>query len=196
MIWVLFVILNLIISIWNAYISGFNIELIRQVESQPQGVITRGISPLIKIACYCGLLLAFSGTTYAIAIIIGYGALYFEYVSTNVVEILFAYNYLVFGGLITMLGIVITIESVVVAIKTKNKWHILISGWNIFASTWNIIHYISNFGIVKGMLESDSSDSDDTKDRAIILLLVAVMISIVIVYATFKVGQKKARSEV
>lgn len=174
-------VLDFIISVWNSYAAGFNISLLYKEDKV-------GLTLLVWISSVCALILGFIGTTYVLSTVIGFIFYSFAYISAGVLTALLAINFLVFGLLITFLGIVITIESVVMAVKRHNLSSILVSIFNIGASIWNVFTYVSNFGAVGGMLREEDKDS---KDFAVLIIIVAAVFAFIITYVAFHMGMRR-----
>lgn len=172
--------LNMIISIWNSYASGFNLTVLRKHSNQPLWL-------LFMVLSVTSLFMGFIGACYVLITALGVVAFMTGYISSSLLTLLFAYNFLVLGGLITGLGIVMTIETVAVAIKTRNKWAALASCWNIFASVWNVVTYLKNFKAVTNVING----TKDSRTKLYIIAAVAVVMAIIIVYAAYHMGAKK-----
>jgi hypothetical protein len=183
---ILILALDFVLSIWNSYASGYNFKMLRRHNTDA--------STFMLIYCVLGLMIGVVGTIYVLAIVIGVVAFYMNYISFGVVDLLLAYNFIIFGGLITLLGVGITIQSWVIAIKTHNKWMIVASLWNTFASIWNVFNYISEFSAVTGIIKSESKDSDST-GIVVVIFIVAIIIAVLLSYVAFHAGSAKADNE-
>ncbi len=173
--------LDFIISVWNSYAAGFNISLLYKEDKV-------GLTLLVWISSICALVLGFIGTTYVLSTVIGFVLYSFSYISADILTSLLAINFLVFGFLITVLGIIIAIETVVMAVKRHNLSSILVSIYNTIASIWNVFTYINNFGAVGDLLRGEDKDS---KDHAILIIAVAAVVSIIITYLAFHMGMNR-----
>lgn len=176
---ILLLVLTFAISIWNAYASGFNIGMVRK----------NNIQGFQKYASYSGLGLAFVGMTYVLVIVLSILAYYTGYVDIGTVQAALAANFLVFGLMIIGFGIMVTIQSILLAAQRKSFWSILIAIWNIFAMIVDIASYISGFKEATSMLTSQSRKS---QGNAVIIIAIAVLISFFIVHAAYKFGLNKA----
>ena len=175
--------LDFVLSIWNSYAAGYNFGMLRKQDSN-----------FGLIYAIFALMMGVVGLIYVIAIAIGFALYAIGSISLDVVNLLLAYNFLVFGGLITFLGVGITIQTWMIAIKTHNKWAIGASIWNTFASIWNVFNYISEFSTMTGIIKSESKDTKD-EGSVIIIIIVAVIIALLLSYVAFHAGNSKAKKE-
>ena len=176
-------VVDFVISIWNSYTAGYNLGLAKRHE---------GPDWMFIYAAF-GLLLGIVGTIYVLVIVIGLVAVSLGYIGPATIDVLLAYNFLVFGGLITLLGVGVTIQTWYVAIKTHNKWSIVASLWNTFASIWNVWSYISNFGLATSIIKSESKEENE--GGLIIILALAVVIAAALSYLAYRAGSHKAQTE-
>ncbi len=169
------------ISIWNAYASGYDIGIIRRKGSG---------GSFAKIGAYSGLALAFVGMSYVFIIVLGFLAFVLGYVGPGTVSYLLSFDFLVFGLLIIGLGIVITIQSILVAVQRRSIGSILVAIFNSGVEIFDIVNYIEGFKEAVGILKSDRRDTNS----AIIIAIVAVLIAFFVTFATYKHGLRKALS--
>ncbi|AAR39259.1 NEQ415 [Nanoarchaeum equitans Kin4-M] len=188
MIEILIAILDIVLSIWNAYASGYNSVLLRKLEFSNDWKIT-----LFSIANQFALVLAFAGATYGTAIILGYILMYLHYISYKALIALLSLNNLVFGGLIVFTGIVITIQSIVQASVTKKAIDIGVAIYNTIASLFNLIQYIQAF---PALTETWNESEEENKNQALIVLALAAFIGIVLTFYAYKMGREKALKEI
>ncbi len=181
-------IFNLLISLWNAYASGYNSVLLERTKKMP-------FKDFFNIANSFSLVLAFGGASYSLSFFISLLASYLGYISPEVALLISAYSFLVFGGLITFAGIVITIESIIVAYYKRNFWSIGIAIYNTIASIWNLYNYITSFSYVKEIAGQYGS-SEDNRTKAIIIIVIAALIALFLVYSFYKIGKSKAEKEI
>ena len=179
---VLILILDFVFSIWNAYASGYNIGIVRY----------RGASGFLKIAAYAGLGLAYSGVSYIMTLSIAYVGAYFGFVDPGVAAGALAFAFLVFGALIIGFGLIVTIQSIEIAVRTRSIWSVLGAGWNIFAEIWDLYSYASGFQEAVGVLRSEDRE-ESAQDQLIIIVVVALLIAYFITHAAYKQGLRKAQ---
>ncbi|MFI5412598.1 MAG: hypothetical protein ACHQX1_01775, partial [Candidatus Micrarchaeales archaeon] len=172
---ILILILTFAISIWNGYASGFNIGMCRK----------NNIEGFQKYASYSGLGLAFVGMTYALVIVLSILAYYTGYIDIGTVEAALSINFLVFGLLIIGFGIMVTIQSILIAAQRKSFWSILVAIWNIFAMIVDIASYISGFKEATSMLGGQNRRDQGS---AVMIVLIAILISFFIVHAAYRFG--------
>ncbi len=175
----LMLVLTFAISIWNAYASGFNIGMCRK----------NNIEGFQKYASYSGLGLAFAGMTYVLVIVLSIIGYYAGYVTIGTVQAALSINFLVFGLMIIGFGLMVTIQSILIAAQRKSFWSILIAIWNIFAMIVDIASYISGFKEATSMLGGQNRRD---QGNAVIIVLIAVLISFFIVHAAYRFGLNKA----
>jgi hypothetical protein len=170
---------DFIISLWDAYASGYNICLIKKQDRQ-------GFE---KIASYAGLGLAFVGITYVLIIIISFVAYFLGYVTIGVVTIALNYNFLIFGLLIIGFGIVVTIQSILQAIQRKKPMDIIIAIFNSLMIVYDIYIYASGFEQAMSTIKTATRYEDES---VVVIFLASITIAFFLVYATYKEGYKKA----
>ena len=170
-------------SIWNAYASGLNIETLRR----------GGGSSWLRAVAYSGLGLAYAGASYVMIIVVGYVAYAFGYVSSDVVDGVLGFDFLVFGALIIGFGLMVTIQSIIVAVRRRSLGSILIAVWNIFAEIWDIASYAEGFGDAVSLVKGTGSDEKD-ETSIILIVIVALLIAYFIVHAAYIHGKRKAQA--
>jgi hypothetical protein len=183
---ILIMIFNLLISMWNAYSTGYNSVALQKYRGK--------FADFFQIANSFGLVLSFAGAAYALTYFLSLIASSIGYISSDIVTLIAAYNLLVFGGLLTFSGIIIAVESVLVAYMQRNFWSIAIAIYNSIASIWNVYAYISSFKTATSIIGSFENDND-SKLKAILIIIVAALIAIFLVYGFYKFGKDKALKE-
>jgi hypothetical protein len=173
----LFIIFDFVISVWNAYSSGYNIALLRK---NRQGGFQ-------KVASYAGLGLAFAGMAYVVLSILSILAYYLGYISYNALGAVLGLNFLVFGILIIGFGFIITIQSIIIAYKRRSIGSILISLYNIFAEAFDIESYLSGFQESVQIVRRGENEEGDI----LILVVVALLIAFFIIHAAYRHGLAK-----
>lgn len=177
---------DFIISIWNGYASGYNIGLIRKGKANGSG---GGFS---EIAAYSGLGLAFVGIVYVLVIVLSYVLYWLGYVGSSVVNYALAFNFLVFGLMIIGFGLMVTIQSIILAYRKRSIWSILIAIFNTVVIIFDVVSYASAFGESVQLLKGNRQGSGN----AYIIVIVAILIGFFIIHAAYKQGLKKAASQV
>ena len=100
-----------------------------------------------------------------------------------------------FGTLIVFSGIVITIQSILVAYLRRDFWSIIVAIYNTIASIWNIFIYLSSFRYATSIAKK-YGDDEDNRSKAIIILIISALIAIFLVYTFYKAGKNKAEKEI
>ncbi|MGC8670134.1 MAG: hypothetical protein ACP5TL_03220 [Candidatus Micrarchaeia archaeon] len=173
---------DFVISIWNAYASGYNIGMLRKAGN---------VGGFSRAAAYSGLALAFAGMTYVLVIVLSFIAYFLQYVSIGVVNYALAFNFLVFGLMIIGFGIMITIQSIMIAAHRKSFGSIAVAIWNTFAVVFDIASYAEGFKASVNMLKANKND----RANALVIVLVAVLIAYFITHAMYRHGLKKATTQ-
>ncbi len=176
---ILMLVFTFALSIWNAYASGFNIGLVRK----------NNIQGFQKYAAYSGLGLAFAGMTYVLVIVLSIIGYFTGYVSLGTLNAALGLNFLVFGLLIIGFGLMVTIQSIQLAIQKKSFWSILIAMWNVFAMIFDIVSYASGFKEATSMFTGQNRNQQGS---AVVIILIAALISFFIVHAAYRFGLNKA----
>jgi hypothetical protein len=144
-----------------------------------------------KVASYAGLGLAFVGITYVLIIVLGFVALSLGYVDVGTVNFILAFDFLVFGILIIGFGLIVTIQSIMIAVERRSIGGILVAIWNVFAEIWDIASYVSGFKESVNMLRGKT---EKEKTNSIIIVVVAILIGYFITHAAYKHGFNKAQN--
>lgn len=170
-------------SIWNAYASGLNVETLRR----------GGGSPWLEAVAYSGLGLAYAGVSYVMLIVVGYVAFALGYVSSDAVGSVIGFDFLVFGALIIGFGMMVTIQSIIAAYRTRSLRSIAVAAWNIFAEIWDIASYAEGFGDAVSMVKGTGRDERD-ETSVILIVIIALLIAYFIVHAAYMHGKRKAQA--
>jgi len=174
----LILVFDFAISIWNAYASGYNIGLLKKANH----------SGFTKAAAYSGLGLAFTGMAYVLIIVLSALAYYTGYIPITVLDFAISLDFLVFGLLIIGFGLMVTIQSIIIAAKKKSIGSIIIALWNTFAEVFDIVSYASGFSESVQLLKRNSKGSGN----ALFIILIALLIAFFITHAAYRHGLKKA----
>lgn len=171
-----------IISAWNAYASGINIGRIRK----------NNIEGFTKYAAYAGLGLAFAGMTYFLLIVISLIAYVLGYIDVSTVNVALSFDFLVFALLIILFGIMVAIQSVITAYRTRNVWSILIAAYNVFAVAWDIYAYTSGFRQAASVVANSTRRN---RGNVFVLVIAAVLIGYFVTHELYKKGLQKGMNE-
>jgi hypothetical protein len=177
--------INFVISIWNSYAAGFNIGMQRRA----QGPWWLKIYPVL------GLSIGIAGEAYVLTIVIAIIANANGLIGDSTVAVLLAYNFLVLGGLITILGIGITIQTVYITLKHPTFWGAAGSIYNVFASIWNVFNYVRNFGVAANLIKEEEKEGSSNQGAVVILAVIAVLVAVLLSYIAFHAGRSHALGE-
>ncbi len=180
----IFLVLDFIISIWNSYAAGFSVGLLK---------ISNGPGSFMAFAAL-GLAMGLLGEAYVIAVFLALIVNVYGLVSPDAVAFLLAYNYLITGGLIIVLGVGMSAESVYVAAKRPGVWNVGTSVYNVFASVWNVFFYIRNFGVAMNIIKSEEREGRG-QGVVLILAITAVIIAVLLSYIAYHFGRAYASGE-
>ncbi|MEM5834863.1 MAG: hypothetical protein QXQ69_03390, partial [Candidatus Aenigmatarchaeota archaeon] len=166
---------NFFVSCWNAYASGL-------LWGISKGKGEKAIALVV-------LALALVGFYYTF-ILVG--------IALNILSTQFLLPINVIVGLpIILLGVVITINGWIEAIRTRSLRGILVSIYNTLALLWDINVWIRSFESIKdmGIIESLIESVEDSKDssKAIIFLVIGLIITALVVVGFFYAGKKTAK---
>jgi len=179
---VLILVVDFGFSIWNAYASGLNVETLRR----------EGGGSWLRAVAYSGLGLAYSGASYVMLIVVGYVAFALGYVSSDVVDGVLGLDFLVFGILIIGFGLMVTIQSIIMASRRRNFGSIAVAVWNTFAEIWDIASYAEGFGEAVSLVKRTAGDDRD-ETSLITIVIVALLLAYFIVHAAYIQGKRKAQ---
>jgi hypothetical protein len=179
--YILIAIFNILISIWNAYNAGKALEYMKLNNIE---------SDWPRMVAYSALILSFAGAAYGNVSLLSIVAYYLGYIDIYTLLGVLSFSFLVFGFLIILFGIVITINSIIVASKTKRFFDIFIAAYNSIATIWNIYAYIRGFSIAFNILKNQfSSENRNSQGVFILVVIAAVLIAVFMVYGAYKYGR-------
>ncbi|BFI73700.1 hypothetical protein YN1_6870 [Nanoarchaeota archaeon] len=183
LIYVLILILDIGISIWNSYNSGKALEIMK---------IENIESDWPRMVAYSALILSFAGAAYGDLGILSIIAYYLGYINLYTLTSLLSFSFIVFGFLIIIFGLVITVNSIIVAYKTKSFTSIFVAIYNSIATIWDIYSYIQGFSYAFNTLRGFVSNDRDSQGVFVVLIIIAVLIAIFMVYGAYKHGRASA----
>ena len=138
-----------------------------------------------------GLALGLAGAIYVTAIVVSFAAYVLGWVDAGTVDLLLAYNFLVTGALLIVLGIGATVQSIYIAIKRPGFWTIAGALFNTFASIWNVFVYMSNFGPAVSLINYEKQNKQNPA-ALIVLAVVAILLGVLLSYIAFHAGRNHA----
>jgi hypothetical protein len=176
---VLILIFDLVVSVWNAYASGVTWALVRGQTGQR----------FTKAAAVAGLGLAFTGMAYALIIVISYVALFLGLLGTADFLFLVSFDFLVLGAMIIGFGLVVTAQSVAIAVQERRWGSIGIAAWNVFAEAWDLAIYAEGFRDAATVVSQGRN-----RINLYAIVAVALGVSFIITYVAFRHGVRKGES--
>ena len=179
--YILIIIFDILISIWNAYNAGKALEYMKLNNIE---------SDWPRMVAYSTLILSFAGAAYGNASLLSIVAYYLGYIDIYTLLGVLSFSFLVFGFLIILFGIVVTVNSIIVASKTRRFFDIFIAIYNSIAVIWDIYSYIEGFSTAFSILRNQFSNEERNSQGVFILIIIAaVLIAIFMVYGVFKYGK-------
>ncbi len=168
--WVL-VFLNFLISAWDSYAAGML-----------WGMSKNWANRVISIS----------------AMILGFAGMLYSFVIVGIIFNLIPETYLIatnvlLGFPIIVAGIVITINGWIQSLRRRSILGFLINIWNTFAIIWDIRIWFNSLGELKEMggMTSLLKGDNDSKGKAILFLIVAIILTCMISIGLFITGKKK-----
>ncbi len=183
---IIILVVNFVFSIWNSYSAGLS-----------YGMLKRNGGPAwAYLSTILGLSLGLVGGVYVTSIVVGFIGFFFGFVDLGTVDLLFAYNFLVTGLLIVVLGIGVTIQSIYVAAKRPSFWSVGSALFNTIASIWNVFVYMKNFGPLESLINQErQSERDSNLGTLIILAIIVVVLGVLMAYVSFNAGMKHGQGQ-
>jgi hypothetical protein len=179
--YILIVIFDILISIWNAYNAGKALEYMKLNNIE---------SDWPRMVAYSTLILSFAGAAYGNASLLSIVAYYLGYIDIYTLLGVLSFSFLVFGFLIILFGIVVTVNSIIVASKTRRFFDIGIAIYNSIAVIWDIYSYIEGFSTAFNILRNQFSNEERNSQGVFVLIIIAaVLIAVFMVYGAFKYGK-------
>jgi len=179
--YILIIIFDILISIWNAYNAGKALEYMKLNNIE---------SDWPRMVAYSTLILSFAGAAYGNASLLSIVAYYLGYIDIYTLLGVLSFSFLVFGFLIILFGIVVTVNSIIVASKTRRFFDIFIAIYNSIAVIWDIYSYIEGFSTAFSILRNQFGNEERNSQGVFILIIIAaVLIAVFMVYGAFKYGK-------
>ena len=179
--YVLIIIFDILISIWNAYNAGKALEYMKLNNIECDWP---------RMVAYSTLILSFAGAAYGNASLLSIVAYYLGYIDIYTLLGVLSFSFLIFGFLIILFGIVVTVNSIIVASKTKRFFDIFIAIYNSIAVIWDIYSYIEGFSTAFNILKDQFGNEERNSQGVFILIIIAaVLIAVFMVYGAFKYGK-------
>jgi len=181
---VIILVVDFVISIWNSYAAGFTFGL-QKISKGPGW-----IKAIAALALAMGLV----GEAYVLTVVLALVASAYGFIGVDSLDLLLAYNFLITGGLLTILGIGVAAESIYVAMKRPGIWTVGATVYNVFASIWNVFTYIENFGSAMNIIKTEGRQGRG-QGAVVVLAITAVAIAVLLSYIAFHFGRAHASGE-
>jgi hypothetical protein len=179
--YILIVIFDILISIWNAYNAGKALEYMKLNNIE---------SDWPRMVAYSTLILSFAGAAYGNASLLSIVAYYLGYIDIYTLLGVLSFSFLIFGFLIILFGIVVTVNSIIVASKTRRFFDIVVAIYNSIAVIWDIYSYIEGFSTAFNILRNQFVNEERNSQGIFVLIIIAaVLIAVFMVYGAFKYGK-------
>jgi len=179
--YILIIIFDILISIWNAYNAGKALEYMKLNNIE---------SDWPRMVAYSTLILSFAGAAYGNASLLSIVAYYLGYIDIYTLLGVLSFSFLVFGFLIILFGIVVTVNSIIVASKTRRFFDIFIAIYNSIAVIWDIYSYIEGFSTAFSILRNQfANEGRNSQGVFVLIIIAAVLIAVFMVYGVFKYGK-------
>ena len=169
---IIFIILDIVFSIWNSYNSG---KIYAHRKGLGGVVYTLG---------------GFLPMSYAFTIIITVILAYLGYLSPINISFTLGFSFLFFGLAIVMWGVIATAFSFIATVKGRSWTAGLITIWNAFATIWDAYTYITGFLSAWKSVRRAIDSSDFSILDIIAIIVIATGIGFVVSYTAFKEGIK------
>jgi len=180
----LIIIINTLISAYNAYSCG-------RIWSVCQG--------FMKIAAVAGLIVSVAGFIQTWVLLIGFITEYFGWLKPDALNALFSMTYVLIVLPVIGSGIILTIQSWIAAVRTRNVGSGAGAVWNTGATAYDIYQAMETLpNAFNSVINFFSSEDEDSGSKASVALIftVAVMMSLGSTYFFFQKGQNKTADEI
>ncbi len=168
---------DFIISLWDAYASGVNKGMLEKKQ--------RFASMLTKILfVYAGVGIAFFGMTYVLVIILSLILYEIGYIGIGLLTYTLNFNFLVFGLMIISFGILVTVQSILVAVHRRSFGSIAISIFNIIIILFDISMYASGFKSALRVVRNGRNRSAGFYE----IIIAALILAYVLIHTAYKKG--------
>jgi len=175
------ILLDLVLSLWNAYAAGLTWTLLKNQRGQG----------FAKVTAIAGLGLAFAGMAYATLIILSYFALILNFLAIGDFLFLVSFDFLVFGAMIIGFGLVVTAQSIAIAYRRRKFGDIAVAAWNVFTEIWDISIYAEGFHDAAGVVSQDRN-----RVNLYAIIAAAVGIAFIVTYVAYRHGVRKAEGAI
>ena len=167
-----------LLVILNLFISFFNARSVGRV-----WVETKALGGAVRIVAWAGAIQSAVGFTYCYAIILGFLLTTFGILPVEVLNFMLSLVYLAIIIPLIGSGIIIMIESWIVAFRERSLVNCGIAVWNTFAQAYNTYSAIKSFEAVWesvsggfGHIMDSDGDSDDAKFKLAIIVAIFALV--------------------
>lgn len=183
----LLLLVNLLISAWNAYAVGRTWDDSRS-------------APFGRVVGWAGLVMSASGFTYVYVALFGWGAYMANKLTVESLQALLSLGYLAIIIPVIGSGAVITLHSWHIAWKQRTLGNMAVAGYNTFAQAHNMLSAIRDipgaFDIVMSFFGSDtkgkSKSKDEDKATVLLIAIFAIAAGVLSTYSIFATGRRHA----
>lgn len=157
----LLLVFNFLVSIWNAYAAGKT---------------WRDSIGLLRLVNWAALVMSACGFVSVLSFALGWFAVQSQWITPRSANVMQEITYLLVIVPIIGSGLILTIESWVIAWKTRSVWDTAVAGWNTYAQVSNTVDaFRESGGMFESVLDFFKSDEDEENGSgAIVIILVAI----------------------
>jgi hypothetical protein len=163
-------VLNLALSLWNAYAVGRAWVEARHAGGWP------------RFMAWMGAVMSASGFTWCYLLLLALGAYWMEFLSTGQVEAMISLGYVVLIPGILFAGLMITVDSWARAYRERTLGSFGTAAYNTFAQIHNTYNAIGNMGSalrsVANLFRGGDSRRSDRDDNGAVLVLLLVLLAL------------------
>ncbi|ASI13857.1 multipass membrane protein [Candidatus Mancarchaeum acidiphilum] len=173
----IFLIFDFVISLWDAYASGVNKGMLEKKQTFA--------SMFTKVLfVYAGVGIAFFGMTYVLVIILSLILYAIGYIGASLLVYTLNFSFLVFGLMIISFGVLVTVQSILVAVHRRSLGSIAISIFNVIIILFDISMYASGFKGALRVVRNGRSRSAGFYE----IIIAALILAYVLIHTAYKKG--------
>lgn len=173
----IFLIFDFVISLWDAYASGVNKGMLEKKQTFA--------SMFTKVLfVYAGVGIAFFGMTYVLVIILSLILYAIGYIGASLLVYTLNFSFLVFGLMIISFGVLVTVQSILVAVHRRSLGSIAISIFNVIIILFDISMYASGFRGALRVVRNGRSRSAGFYE----IIIAALILAYVLIHTAYKKG--------
>jgi hypothetical protein len=177
---VVIIVVDLVLSIWNSYSAGLTYGMLKKNGGPGWAYASVGL----------GLSIGLAGAVYVTAIVVSIFGYVFGLVDLGTADLLLAYNSLITGALVVVLGVGVTIQSIYIAVRRPSFWNVGGAIYNPLASIWNVFAYMRDFGPLESLINQErQNERKSGVGTLIVIALVVVLLGVLLAYVSFNAGR-------